>query len=70
MAIDVNQNVFWFEVTIHDIEVVNVLQAFKQLRKIEFSLVLCEFLDFPEMKEHFSTGTNVHDEKELSFALE
>ena len=47
-----------------------ILQAFQHLSKVELGLFFAELLDLPQVEEHLTASAYVHDEEQLSFALE
>lgn len=67
MSIYVNKNVFWLDVSVDYIHVVEVFETKQKLRKIESGLIFRELLDLTKVEKHLTTRTEVHNEKQLSF---
>jgi len=69
MTIDVDEDILRLDISIHNIQIMQILQPFQHLREVKLGLLLRELLYFPKMKEHLSTCANIHDEEELRLAL-
>ena len=69
MAIDVDQYILRFDITINNVHVMKVFKSEEQLSKVKSSLVLSELLHLAEVEEHLSTGTEIHDKEQLSLRL-
>ena len=63
MPIDIYKYVLWLYVSIHNIQVMQILQAFKHFSKVELGLFFSKLLDLAEMEEHFTAGADVHNEE-------
>lgn len=45
MTININEDVLWLDISVHNILCMQVLEAEEQLRKVESSLILSKFLN-------------------------
>lgn len=70
VPIRVHEDVFWFEVAIHDVEGVEVLEGEEDLGGVEEGGVLGEELDLLEVGEEFSSAHELHDEVDVLCGLE
>jgi len=66
MAININQDVLWLDVSINDVHVMQMLKTEKKFREVKLCLLFWKFLNFPKVEEHLSTGAKVHHEEQLS----
>lgn len=62
MAVIINQKVFWFEVPINDVLLMQVHQTVHDLNKVEPSVFLTHSLDRLQVVEKLSAGTVVEHE--------
>ena len=62
----VEKKVFWFEVSVADAHLVDVLDARNNLLKETTSLVFLQTLAFDDIVEEFSSTCILHDEKKLA----
>ena len=70
VTVDVDQDVLWLDVPIHNVFAVQVLKAEQKLREVEPSLVFSELLHFTQVEEHLSSRAEIHDEEEFGSGLE
>jgi hypothetical protein len=70
MTVNINQDVFWLDVSVNNIQTMNVFQTFDKFSKIKLGLAFGKLLNLAEMEKHLTTCADVHHKKELFFALE
>mmetsp|Transcript_5536 Transcript_5536/g.11381 ORF Transcript_5536/g.11381 Transcript_5536/m.11381 type:complete len:215 (-) Transcript_5536:652-1296(-) len=69
MAIGVEKNIFWLEVTVNDVLRMEVSKTKSNLSRVESCATLTEATVIFEVKEEFATGEIVHHKVELTFCL-
>lgn len=70
MTIMVNQEIFWFKISINDILLMKVHQAIHDFNEIEPGVFLTHSLDGFEVVEKLSTGTVVENKTDKIVGLE
>lgn len=60
VTIDVNQNVFRFNISIHNVLSMKVLEAKEKLGKIEPRLFFGKLLDLAQMEKHLTSCAKIH----------
>lgn len=70
MAIDIDEDVLRFDISVDDVLSVQVFKPEQQLCEVEPSLILCKLLHLTQMEEHLASSTQVHHEEELCLRLE
>jgi hypothetical protein len=63
VTIDVYQNVFWFDIPVDNVHIMQMLQPEQKFSEVKLSLALGKPLYFPKMEEHLSSSAKVHYEK-------
>jgi hypothetical protein len=70
MSIYINQNIFWFDISVNDVLIVKIFHSQYELTEVKLGLIFGKFLDFAKVEKHLTTCANIHNKKELSFGLE
>jgi hypothetical protein len=65
VAIFVHKNVFWLQVTVDNLLVVEVTNSHGYLDSVEFSAFFSKSLCLPQVHEKFSASNESHNEKDL-----
>lgn len=70
IPIFIHQDVFWFQVTINNLLLVQVSDSHAYLNRVESSTIFCESLGITQVHEKFSTTNKTHYKKNLFWSLE
>ena len=69
VAIDIDEDIFWLDVSVDDVQAMQMLKAEKELSHVELGLLFSKLLDFSKMEEHLTSSAEVHYKEKFSFAL-
>ena len=69
VTLGVEQYIFWFQISVHNVEAMHVAESKYDFRGIKARSFLSELPQLAEMEEEFSTSTVVQDEVQLVLGL-